>query len=168
MSEHSNVVIVGRAWPAPKPPKRYAKGHSGAITLIGDEAELPYERPLSRRICKGPPISTDCSSMTSSGTPTTRWTCVSSCAVTAIDRPNHEVVLEGGERLHYDQLLLDRLVAEAPRHPRDRPRRVHYLRRIGDSDRLRAAFQGGAPVAIIGAGWIGLRPQRPPAAPIWA
>ena len=33
---------------------------------------------------------------------------------------------------------------------------VLYLRTVGDSERLRAAFRGGGRVVIVGAGWIGL------------
>jgi 3-phenylpropionate/trans-cinnamate dioxygenase ferredoxin reductase subunit len=159
MSEHSNVVIVGASLAGAKAAEALReKGHSGAITLIGDEAELPYERPpLSKAYLQG---SADLDGLFVHDQ---QWYADNKvdlrlgCAVTAIDRPNHEVVLEGGERLHYDQLLLT--TGSSPRHldiPGTDLDGVHYLRRIGDSDRLRAAFQGGAPVAIIGAGWIGL------------
>jgi 3-phenylpropionate/trans-cinnamate dioxygenase ferredoxin reductase component len=33
---------------------------------------------------------------------------------------------------------------------------VHYLRRLGDSDALRAVLARGGSLAIVGAGWIGL------------
>jgi 3-phenylpropionate/trans-cinnamate dioxygenase ferredoxin reductase subunit len=33
---------------------------------------------------------------------------------------------------------------------------VRYLRRVGDSESLRAAFEGGGRVVVVGGGWIGL------------
>jgi NAD(P)H-nitrite reductase len=33
---------------------------------------------------------------------------------------------------------------------------VLYLRRVGDSDQIKAAFQAASRIAVIGAGWIGL------------
>jgi 3-phenylpropionate/trans-cinnamate dioxygenase ferredoxin reductase subunit len=159
MSEHSNVVIVGASLAGAKAAEALReKGHAGTITLICDEAELPYERPpLSKAYLQG---SADLDGLF---VHEQQWYADNNvdlrlgAGATAIDRPNHEVVLEGGARLHYDKLLLT--TGSSPRHldiPGTDLDGVHHLRRIGDSDRLRAAFQGGAPVAIIGAGWIGL------------
>ncbi len=77
--------------------------------------------------------------------------------VTGVDRSSHEVSLEGGQRLHYDKLLLA---------PGSSPRRLTipgadvdgllYLRRLEDCEAMKAAFQAAHRVAIIGAGWIGL------------
>lgn len=69
----------------------------------------------------------------------------------------HKVSLTGGERIGYDKLLLA---------AGSRVRRLHvpgaeldgvfYLRRLADSDAIKASFAAAGPVAIIGAGWIGL------------
>jgi 3-phenylpropionate/trans-cinnamate dioxygenase ferredoxin reductase component len=60
--------------------------------------------------------------------------------------------------LTYDKLLLT--TGAAPRRIDDIPgadlEGVLYLRKLPDSDALRAAFKPGARVVIIGAGWIGL------------
>jgi len=57
----------------------------------------------------------------------------------------------------YDKLLL--ATGASPRRldfPGSDREEVLYLRTIGDSDRLRSAFQRGTRVVVAGAGWIGL------------
>jgi 3-phenylpropionate/trans-cinnamate dioxygenase ferredoxin reductase subunit len=69
----------------------------------------------------------------------------------------HEVELDTGERLPYTKLLL--ATGSYPRKLDVEGANltgVTYLRRLGDSDRLRSALTEGANVVVIGAGWIGL------------
>lgn len=76
--------------------------------------------------------------------------------MTALDPGAHEVVLDGGERLGYDRLLLA-TGASSRRFPvagADLPG-VAYLRQMGESDDLRTAIQGASRVVVVGAGWIG-------------
>jgi 3-phenylpropionate/trans-cinnamate dioxygenase ferredoxin reductase subunit len=59
--------------------------------------------------------------------------------------------------MSYTKLLLT--TGSAPRRldlPGGELGRVHYLRRIGDSDRIRTMFRNASRVAIVGGGWIGL------------
>jgi NADPH-dependent 2,4-dienoyl-CoA reductase/sulfur reductase-like enzyme len=63
----------------------------------------------------------------------------------------------GAGTLPYDRLLLT--TGASPRRldiPGATLDGIHYLRRLPDTDQLRAAFRGGARVVVIGAGWIGL------------
>jgi 3-phenylpropionate/trans-cinnamate dioxygenase ferredoxin reductase subunit len=74
-----------------------------------------------------------------------------------VHRADHQIELVGGERLAYDALLL--ATGSSPRRvqvPGADLRGVHYLRRIGESEGLRDTLANGGPVAIVGAGWIGL------------
>ena len=69
----------------------------------------------------------------------------------------HQVALSDGTRLGYDKLLL--ATGASPRRIDIRGADlagVLYLRKLPDSDALRAAFKPGARVVFIGAGWIGL------------
>ena len=77
--------------------------------------------------------------------------------VAAIDPAAHAVSLASGERVGYSRLLLT--TGSSPRRlrvPGADLGGVFSLRRITDSDQIRAAFEGAARVAVIGAGWIGL------------
>lgn len=67
------------------------------------------------------------------------------------------MVLDGGERLPYDKLLLT--TGSSPRKlpvPGAELAGVHYLRRVEESDRLKQLFASATRIAVIGAGWIGL------------
>jgi 3-phenylpropionate/trans-cinnamate dioxygenase ferredoxin reductase component len=78
-------------------------------------------------------------------------------AVTGIDRSRGEVILSDGGHVGYDRLLLATgAVPRRLRLPGADADGVLYLRRVGDSDRLRDTFTTTSRVLIIGAGWIGL------------
>jgi 3-phenylpropionate/trans-cinnamate dioxygenase ferredoxin reductase subunit len=67
------------------------------------------------------------------------------------------VELETGERIAYAKLLL--ATGASPRQlrlPGADLDGVHYLRRVGDSDQVRAAIQAGGRIVVVGGGWIGL------------
>jgi 3-phenylpropionate/trans-cinnamate dioxygenase ferredoxin reductase component len=78
-------------------------------------------------------------------------------AVTGIDRSRREVTLSDGGHLAYGKLLL--ATGSVPRRlplPGADTGGVLYLRKLGDSDRIRDTFATASRVLIIGAGWIGL------------
>lgn len=134
------------------------EGYQGPLVLIGEETEPPYERPP---LSKGYLLGTD---------PRDKvflhphsWYREQAIdlrlgtTVTAIDRAAHQVVLDGGERLPYDKLLLT--TGSSPRKlpvPGAELAGVHYLRRVEESDRLKQLFASATRIAVIGAGWIGL------------
>ncbi|USQ81780.1 FAD-dependent oxidoreductase [Ornithinimicrobium faecis] len=134
------------------------RGFAGPVTLIGDEPDLPYERPpLSKGYLQGGAEIDEAyvhpASWYAEHDVTTRL----GQSVVAIDREAREVEISGGERLRYDTLVLA-TGAE--------PRRLSLagadldgvltLRRIADSDALREAIGRHARVVIVGGGWIGL------------
>ena len=133
------------------------EGFDGPIVLIGDEDERPYERPpLSKDYLMG---KAERESVFVHPEAWYREHDVGlrlGTAATAIDRGNHEV-LAGGDTIRYEKLLLT--TGSSPRRlqvPGADLRGVHYLRRVGDSDQIKAALQSGQRVVVIGGGWIGL------------
>ena len=77
--------------------------------------------------------------------------------VTGLDPRAHELVVDGGERLGYDKLLL--ATGAIPRRlpvPGAELAGVRYLRSLDDSDALKGALRQDSRVVVIGAGWIGL------------
>jgi 3-phenylpropionate/trans-cinnamate dioxygenase ferredoxin reductase component len=152
-------VIIGASLAGAKAAETLREeGFDGPIVLIGDESERPYERPpLSKDYLLGkaereaiyvhPPA----------------WYAEHDVdlrlgtLVTAVDPAAHEVTLADGSRIGYAKLLLT--TGSSPRRlpvPGADSGGVLYLRRVADSDRIRAAFQTASRVAVIGAGWIGL------------
>lgn len=65
--------------------------------------------------------------------------------------------MDDGDRVSYAKLLL--ATGSSPRRlsiPGADLDNVLYLRRVGDSERLKSAFVEGAKIVVIGGGWIGL------------
>jgi 3-phenylpropionate/trans-cinnamate dioxygenase ferredoxin reductase component len=125
------------------------EGFQGEVVLLGEEAHPPHERPpLSKDVLIGlkPPESTFLwpGGLAVEFRPGTR--------AAAIDRAARRVALADGSSLDCDKLFR----ATGARVRRlDRPG-ARYLRTIEDAMALRAAFQRGGKVLVIGGGWIGL------------
>jgi 3-phenylpropionate/trans-cinnamate dioxygenase ferredoxin reductase subunit len=135
-----------------------AEGFPGRVVLVGDEPDPPYERPP---LSKGYLLGTEERDKAFVHEPgwyrSQRIELRTGTRAEAIDPDAHEVALSGGDRLRYDKLLLTtgsvvrRL--EVPGADLDG---VHHLRRIDESDALRARLVDGARVVVVGGGWIGL------------
>jgi len=130
-------------------------GYAGELTLIGEEVELPYERPpLSKAVLVGdadePDWVRDEAYYADKRIDLRRGT-----SVTRIDRERRVVV--AGEVEHgYDKLLL--ATGSTPRRldlPGADLDGVFTLRTFGDSLTLRERFTAGAEVVVVGGGWIG-------------
>src|SRR5206468_11348599 len=130
-------------------------GWDGAVTLIGEEPHLPYERPpLSKRLLTedNAPVPTilGADRLCDSGI-----TFLRDAPVTAIDRSAKEVTLSNGKRIPYRRLLLATGA---------RPRRLNvkgaehaiYLRTLEDAACLKNVISRGKHLLIIGGGFIGL------------
>lgn len=135
-----------------------AAGHTGRITLIGDERHPPYERPpLSKELLAG------ASTVEKTYLRPLAWYEDAGihvrlgAAVREIDARAQRVRLSDDSELPYDALLLT--TGARPRRLKiaggEGPR-VFYLRDIEDSLALRERLVPGARVALIGAGFIGL------------
>ncbi|MFB7945869.1 NAD(P)/FAD-dependent oxidoreductase [Kitasatospora phosalacinea] len=155
----TGIVIVGAGLAGAKAAEALrAEGYRGPVTLVGDEAERPYERPpLSKGYLLGKEEKEKVYVHPADWYGQHGVTLRLGTAATAVDPAGHTVTLEGGERLPFSKLLL--ATGSAPRTlpvPGGDGEFVRTLRRLGDSEQLRAAFRPGARVVIVGAGWIGL------------
>jgi 3-phenylpropionate/trans-cinnamate dioxygenase ferredoxin reductase subunit len=131
------------------------KGFDGAITLVGSEAHLPYERPpLSKDALvagEGPKLVA-----TAERYDGARIDVLTGRTVLEIDRAGKRVLFDDGAALPYDKLLL----ATGAR-PRALPGtrhggRITALRSHDDAGHIRAHLVDGSHVAILGGGFIGL------------
>ncbi|WP_119730157.1 NAD(P)/FAD-dependent oxidoreductase [Thermomonospora amylolytica] len=160
MNEHETFVIVGAGLAGAKAAQTLREeGFTGRIQLVGAETERPYERPpLSKAYLTGAAERDTAYVHPAAWYDEQDVELITGNAARSLDVAAHEVTLDGGERLRYDRLLLT--TGASPRRlpvPGADLDGVHYLRRIQDADRLRAALTGGGRrVVVIGGGWIGL------------
>ncbi len=159
MPDNRTFVVVGGGLAGAKAVEALRdQGFEGRLVLLGAEQHLPYERPpLSKGYLQTG------EGLDEATVHTREWYSDHDVDLrlgtraASIDREAHEVVLESGERLAYDRLLL--ATGSSPRHvslPGADLEGVVTLRTIEDSDRLRAEFHEGARIVLVGGGWIGL------------
>ena len=159
MSAESTYVIVGASLTGAKAAQTLREeGFDGNIVLLGEEHERPYERPP---LSKGYLLGKD--DRSSIFVHEEGWYAENGVdlrlgvRVTALDPGAKQVSLADGGTVAYDRLLL--ATGASPRRlraPGGDLDGVLYLRRVGDSERLRAALRGGGQVVTVGGGWIGL------------
>ncbi len=147
-----------RAWPGRRVAATLrSEGFDGRVVLLGDEPELPYERPpLSKGYLTGDTARAQAYLHEQDFYAEQGIELRTGVAVTAVDRAAAEVVLDGGQRLPFDRLLL--ATGAAPRRlrvPGADLDGVCYLRDLADADALRERLGRGGRVVVVGAGWIG-------------
>jgi 3-phenylpropionate/trans-cinnamate dioxygenase ferredoxin reductase component len=157
MSSNDTFVIVGAGMAGGKAVETLrGEGFDGRIVLIGAESHRPYERPpLSKDYLRGeggPAWLQEDEGWYASNKVDMR----TSSVVQSIDAGDRAVVLSGGERIGFNRLLI-----ATGAEPRRLPIAgadldgVHLLRTIEDSDAIRATFDTGGRLVVIGGGWIG-------------
>lgn len=133
-------------------------GYDGDLILIGDEDNLPYQRPplskkylmgeltIDRLLLKPEAFFTDQNVSLRTGT-----------RVTSISPADHTITLADGSTLTYSKLLIATGTAARlipiPGHDKAG---VVTLRNIPDVDRIKPFIKPGGKAAIIGGGYIGL------------
>src|SRR5690349_3314137 len=156
MSGSSAYVIAGAGLAGAKAAETLREeGFGGPVVLIGEETERPYERPpLSKDYLLGK------AERESVYVHPAGWYAEHDVelrlgtTVTGVEPAAHEVTLADGSRIGYAKLLLT--TGSTPRRltvPGADAGGVLYLRRVGDSDQIKAAFATADRVAVIGAGW---------------
>ncbi|MCU1609588.1 MAG: Ferredoxin--NAD(+) reductase [Pseudonocardiales bacterium] len=150
----SHVVVVGAGLGGLRTVEFLrAEGFSGRISLVGDEAHEPYDRPpLSKQILAGT-------------WPEERATLHRGeladlnvslhLARSAISLDDGAVELNDGVRLHYDALVVatgvrPRRLPGQPDHPE-----LHVLRTLDDCRALRCSLSRARSLLVVGAGFIG-------------
>jgi 3-phenylpropionate/trans-cinnamate dioxygenase ferredoxin reductase component len=129
-------------------------GWDGDLTLIGNEAEVPYERPtLSKGVLTNAAGAPQITNVEDLATQKITWR--SGVAATRIDRNAKVVELADGSWVAYDRLLLA-TGSRARRPAVDEPELVQTLRSSADAIHLRSQLTRGARVFVIGGGFIGL------------
>ena len=153
------VVIVGAGQAgAALAAKLRTLGHAGEIVMLGDEPAPPYQRPpLSKAYLLGEMEEDRLWLRAPEFWAETGVELRLGQAVTSLD-PTAKTVTVGGEVLDYDHLALT-----TGSTPRRLPAAiggalegVYTVRTLADVDAMRAEFQPGRRVIIVGGGYIGL------------
>jgi 3-phenylpropionate/trans-cinnamate dioxygenase ferredoxin reductase subunit len=151
------VVVVGASLAGLRAVEALRRrGFDGEVVVLGGEPHLPYDRPpLSKEVLAGkwdaertrfrPPENYD--------ELDSEWRLGTRAA--GLDLEGRAVLLQGGERVPFDGLVLS--CGAAPRRLRGAEGLdgVHVLRSLDDALAIRGALDGGARVAVVGAGFIG-------------
>lgn len=154
-----HCVIVGASHAAAELCNSLRKeGWGGGITLIGEEAHLPYNRPpLSKTFLAGTKSIYDLLIRHEEAYAKADINYKLGCRVERIDQANKTVFLSDNETVAYDKLILT--TGARPRvmeMPGASLGNVFYLRDIHDADRIRPHIEEGKQAVIIGGGYIGL------------
>jgi 3-phenylpropionate/trans-cinnamate dioxygenase ferredoxin reductase subunit len=133
-------------------------GFACEITLVGDEAAPPYQRPpLSKAYLKGELEAERLFLKPVEYYAEHDIALITGDAATAISLGDHAVTLASGRTLAWDRLVI--ATGARPRKltlPGADLEGVSALRTLEDVDRIKRAAVAGARLAVVGAGYIGL------------
>lgn len=133
-------------------------GFTGTVAMVGDEPDLPYERPpLSKAYLSGEIAADQLALRPAAYWGDQRVELMTGHRVIAVDAHQHEVTCHSGLRICYRHL-----VWAAGGHARRLScpgadlAGVHVVRTRTDVDKLRNEVAGASNIVIIGGGYIGL------------
>jgi NADPH-dependent 2,4-dienoyl-CoA reductase/sulfur reductase-like enzyme len=155
---NERIVIVGAGQAGARTAEALrGAGHAGAITLLGEEPHLPYERPqLSKDFLLRPdaqvaPIKT-----------AEAWSTLGvdlhlGARATECDLARRQVGLADGRSFAFDRLVIATGVRPRRlRQPNQDGPPILYLRTVEDAAIAKSAFLPGTRIVMIGGGVIGL------------
>lgn len=166
MTATRRVVVVGAGMAAVRLVEGLA-GSGHAVTLVGDEPHLPYNRILLSALLEGT------HRIEALALRRAEWFAERDVAlrlgtrVAEIDRDSQEVALVDGTRIGYDRLVL--ATGSIPTLPPIRGlvqldgrlhESVHAFRHLDDCTRLIAALPGSRRAVVVGGGLLGLQVAR--------
>ncbi|MGN6203780.1 NAD(P)/FAD-dependent oxidoreductase [Humibacter sp.] len=158
MSAPEYVIIGGGLAAGTAATTLRAEGYDGRLTVIAAEEHTPYIRPP---LSKGYLAELDESELWVQSDDWWREHDVdlrTSRHADSLDLQGRSVVLEGGDRVPFDRLLI--ATGATPKRldvPGADAAGIHYLRTIEDSRGIReATADGDKRVVVVGSGWIGM------------
>jgi phthalate 3,4-dioxygenase ferredoxin reductase subunit len=131
------------------------EGYQGSITLVGEEPELPYDRPpMSKQVLTGAWSTERAGLLTAQAAADAGIELRLGAPARALDPQDRLVQLAAGESLPYDDLVI--ATGASPRPSPWQPESgLYQLRTLADCLALRKRFAGGGAVVMIGSGFIG-------------
>lgn len=156
MSDAGMVIVGGGMAGARAIVSLRANGFQGAVTLVGEETLLPYERPpLSKAMLVDEQEPQPVLLLDEGMIASLNAVFVRGVKAIGIDRKAKVLVLEDGRAIAYDKLLI--ATGAKPRRLTIEGGELAYtLRDFADGDHLRSRLRQSKSAAIIGGGFIGL------------
>ena len=155
----SGMVIIGAGHAAGQAAASLRQEkYEGPITIIGDEPHIPYQRPpLSKQYLSGEQAIERVYLRPEKFYDDKDVTLKLGVSATEIDREAKQVVLDSGETVPYNKLII--ATGSRPRILNIEGsdlKGIHYLRTIADVDAIRNEMAAGKNLVIVGGGYIGL------------
>lgn len=152
MSARSVVVVGGSLGGARTAQALRSAGYDGRLVLVGEEPELPYDRPpLSKGVLRDEDVPV---LLTEADAAQLDLTLRLGVAAVGLDLADGCVVLSDGDRLPFDDVVV--ATGSRPRpSPWGTPPGVHLLRTRADAAALRDDLRRGGRLVVVGAGFIG-------------
>lgn len=149
------VVVVGAGLSGLRAAERLrSAGHTGPITVVGEEVHPPYNRPpLSKELLRGATTVDKLAFRQRPATEDVDWRL--GTRATGLDLDAQVVQLAGGGTVSYDGLVIATGVRSRRLELGCDPSVRHAIRTIEDSQRLARNLLPGTRVVVIGAGFIG-------------
>lgn len=158
-SDAGMVIVGGGLTAATAAETLRLEGFMGPVTIVADEAELPYQRPpLSKGFLAGKEDEDALLPLPANWYPENNVTVLTDTSATTLNLGAHTLGLSNGATLPYAKVLL--ATGAAPRHipfPGVDLQGVYTFRTKADSVALKELFtHGGKNVVMVGSGWIGM------------
>lgn len=150
------IVLIGGGTCSVSAAERLRQeGYEGKITIVGEENDLPYQRPpLSKQYLAGEWSIDRLYLRPRNWYSDHQVEYLGGTKAIRIDASAQRVLLSDGASLSYEKALI--ATGGHPRrmdHPADC--RIFYLRTLADADKIRSVLVQGSHVCILGGGFIG-------------
>jgi len=134
-----------------------ADGFNGRLILVGEEPVAPYERPpLSKEFLRGEAPFEKALIRPPGFWEANEIECRFGSRVARIDPGSRQAILDDGEALRYDKVLVATGLRNRTLHvPGSHLPGIHLLRTVADADAIRAETAGATAVVVVGMGFIG-------------
>jgi 3-phenylpropionate/trans-cinnamate dioxygenase ferredoxin reductase subunit len=135
-----------------------SEGYAGRVVIVGGEDEYPYERPpLSKGYLQGKDPRESARVFEPDWYAENNVELIRGVQAVGLDLAGRQLRLADGQAIGYAKLLIATGAVPRPLSVTgSQLDGVHYLRTLGDSERIRTTFGGGRRLLVVGAGWIGL------------
>jgi 3-phenylpropionate/trans-cinnamate dioxygenase ferredoxin reductase subunit len=156
--DSGGIVIVGAGLGAIRTIEAIRRnGHTGTITLVGDEIHLPYDRPpLSKGVLAGSadPASVQLADRTDLSNLGVTWR--PGATAIALDTGERRVHLHDGKTVGFTKLVIATGASPKLLPGAHAIGGVHVLRTLDDALKLRASALVARNICVLGAGVLGL------------
>ena len=160
MHEMTGVIIIGAGQAAASFVAKFrALDQKTALTIYGDEPEIPYQRPpLSKKYATGDMAKAQLYLRPETWYSDQNIRLKTSVEVTSIDRTKRTVHLSDGTIAKWTKLMIatGSRVRELPQSVTNNLSGLHYVRTLEDADHFGEVLKSGRRIVIVGGGYIGL------------